>query len=93
MKGGFQPAEEPFDDEFFEALDDADEWGPESPSSFEGLSCSNCNYSRPAISDDPDEGPILKCHRYPPVMFVIDDEVNQSFPDAYEICGEHSDLL
>jgi hypothetical protein len=50
--------------------------------------CAQCRFSRPTISDNPEEGPILKCHRYPPTLMVIDDEVIQAYPDANEWCGE-----
>lgn len=58
----------------------------------EPLTCANCNYAQPAISDEPDEGPLWKCHRYPPTLLVVDDEIIQAFPDADEVCGEHSDM-
>jgi hypothetical protein len=50
--------------------------------------CSNCSFSRPTISDEPTEGPILKCHRYPPQLFILDESVTQAFPDATDACGE-----
>ena len=52
-------------------------------------SCSSCRHSRPTLTDG-DPEPILKCHRYPPTLFVLDDELTQAFPDANEPCGEWS---
>lgn len=51
--------------------------------------CANCIHSTPVLSDHPHEGPILKCHRYPPVLIILDGDVSQAHPDAYEVCGEH----
>jgi hypothetical protein len=52
--------------------------------------CGQCSHAQPVISDDESEGPILKCHRYPPTLFVLDGEVTQAFPDAVDACGEWS---
>jgi hypothetical protein len=49
--------------------------------------CFVCRHSRPTITDDDGE-PILKCHRYPATLFVLDGELTQTWPDAVEICGE-----
>jgi hypothetical protein len=51
--------------------------------------CSTCQHSRPTLTDPPEE-PILKCHRYPPVLLVLNGELLQSWPDAVEPCGEYS---
>lgn len=53
--------------------------------------CATCYYSRAVISDEEDEGPILKCHRFPPLLFVFEDEIIQAFPDADEWCGEYKE--
>ncbi len=50
--------------------------------------CVSCVYSVLGISDDLEDDPILKCHRFPPVIFVIDNEVAQTSPDANYVCGE-----
>jgi len=55
-------------------------------------SCSRCVHSRSTISDVEAEGQLLKCHRYPPVLFVLDDELRQGHPDAVEACGEHAEI-
>lgn len=52
------------------------------------LDCTNCRFSRPSISDIPEESLILKCHRYPPTLLVDGDGLLQSFPSADEWCGE-----
>lgn len=54
-------------------------------------SCSNCQHSVLGFSDVESEGPLLKCHRYPPTLLVVAGEIAQAFPDAYEVCGEHSE--
>ena len=43
------------------------------------------------ISDLESEGPMLKCLRYPPSLFVIDGRVHQGSPDATDLCGEFVD--
>ena len=50
--------------------------------------CSVCIFSRVAVSSVEEEGPLLKCHRYPPVVIVFDGDVTQTLPDAEEWCGE-----
>lgn len=50
--------------------------------------CSDCIHSRVTVSDVEEEGPILKCHRFPPVMMVINSQVVQGYPDADQYCGE-----
>jgi hypothetical protein len=50
-------------------------------------SCATCRHSQPTITDDDDQ-PILKCHRYPPTLFVLDGELTQAWPDANHVCGE-----
>lgn len=54
-------------------------------------SCSRCRHSRPALSDD-GETPLLKCHRYPATVFMLGDEVAQTYPEADEPCGEYSQV-
>lgn len=49
--------------------------------------CESCKHSRPTITDDFE--PLLKCHRYPPQLFVLAGVVNQAWPDANEPCGEY----
>lgn len=51
--------------------------------------CVSCVYAVAGLSDEPDEGLLLKCHRYPPVQLVLDGDIVQSFPDAEEPCGEY----
>lgn len=51
--------------------------------------CATCRHSTPVLSDEPAEGPILKCRRYPPVIFIdADGELGQTSPDATDVCGE-----
>ena len=52
--------------------------------------CAECTYSELTFSDFDSEGPLLKCWRYPPVLFVIHGELSQSSPDASQLCGEFS---
>jgi hypothetical protein len=48
--------------------------------------CEGCTYNIVTISDD--EKLIEKCRRFPPLLFVFEDEITQSFPDAHQRCGE-----
>lgn len=50
--------------------------------------CNTCRFSYPLISDNPDQGPIMKCRRFPPQIFVHDGDVTQGYPDAHDGCGE-----
>lgn len=52
-------------------------------------SCDTCRFARPTISDNPNEGPILKCHRHPPIIINLDGDVVQTNPDAGDWCGEY----
>lgn len=49
--------------------------------------CDGCWYAVPTISDD--QQPMVKCHRFPPAIFVHEGEVAQAFPDASDRCGEY----
>ena len=51
------------------------------------LNCDGCVYAHPIITDDTNQ-PALKCHRYPPRLFVWDGQLTQSLPDATDWCGE-----
>lgn len=59
--------------------------------------CVNCRYSR--VDHEPDQGfddgPLLRCHRYPPTLVVIDGEPAQILPDvrADDWCGEYRQPL
>ncbi len=53
--------------------------------------CSTCVFSEPTISDDPDEGPLLKCLRYPPSLLWMGDHMVQANPDASARCGEYQE--
>ncbi len=50
--------------------------------------CGTCAHSEVKVTDD---GPVLECRRFPPVLIVVDDEARRLFPqvDAGEWCGEH----
>ena len=50
--------------------------------------CEGCVHARPAITDD-QENIIMQCHRFPPVIFVLNEEVTQGFPNATDRCGEY----
>jgi hypothetical protein len=52
------------------------------------LSCVDCHHAAVSVSDIESEGPLLFCHRYPPVLFILDGHVTQAHPEADEICGE-----
>ena len=52
------------------------------------LDCASCIYANPVFSDDENK-PLLKCFRYPPVIFLLGDQVAQARPDAADWCGEH----
>lgn len=52
--------------------------------------CSTCVFAQPVISDVPDQGPIMKCHRYPPLVVFNGDGLVQVWPDADEWCGEYA---
>jgi hypothetical protein len=51
------------------------------------MACSNCDHHEEAVMDD---GPVYQCRRYPPVMFVLQGEVTETWPqvDADDWCGE-----
>lgn len=49
--------------------------------------CDGCFFATPTVTDDAELG--VKCHRFPPVIFVLEGEVTQTFPDAYDKCGEY----
>lgn len=55
--------------------------------------CADCRYSQ--VDHEPDEGyddgPLLRCHRYPPTVFGLDGEATQTWPNvrAEDWCGEH----
>lgn len=56
--------------------------------------CVDCVYAVNEIYKDEDnpEVPLklLSCRRYPPVIFVLNGEVFQEFPNANRRCGEFS---
>jgi hypothetical protein len=47
-------------------------------------------WSTPTVSDITEEGPLLKCRRFPPGLLVLDGEIVQALPDASNPCGEFS---
>ena len=49
--------------------------------------CGGCLHATPTVTDDDDV--TMKCRRYPPVLFILDGELTQTFPDAYMRCGEY----
>lgn len=57
------------------------------------MNCTTCRYSQ--IDHDPgegfDDGPLLRCHRYPPTVVALGDEPVQTWPNvgANDWCGEH----
>ncbi len=53
--------------------------------------CSTCVFSEPMISDEENEGPLLKCLRYPPTLMRIGQELIQVNPDANTKCGEYQE--
>lgn len=48
--------------------------------------CTGCKFAFPMISDD---DLVIKCRRYPPQIYVVDDVVCQTFPDTHHRCGEY----
>jgi hypothetical protein len=57
------------------------------------VSCTSCRYSQVDHSDDGgfDDGPLLRCHRYPPQVIGVGDDVVQTWPNVGpgDWCGEH----
>lgn len=49
--------------------------------------CDGCRYAVPTVTDDKDL--VMKCRRYPPVLFVFEGSVSQGMPDATFKCGEY----
>lgn len=58
------------------------------------MNCTDCRYSQ--VDHDPDggfdDGPLLRCHRYPPSVVAVDGEVVQTWPNVgpEDWCGEHT---
>jgi len=50
--------------------------------------CDGCLYAHPAITDEEDDI-VMKCRRFPPTVFVFEEDVHQMFPDANTRCGEY----
>jgi hypothetical protein len=57
-------------------------------------SCADCRYSQIDHDDDGsfEDGPLLRCHRFPPQLLALDGDVAQSWPNVTETdwCGEHA---
>jgi hypothetical protein len=55
--------------------------------------CVDCRYSQVdhQEGDGFDDGPLLRCHRYPPQVFALGDEAAQTWPNVTpdDWCGEH----
>jgi hypothetical protein len=65
---------------------------PPSPlPSGDDATCSNCTYGEVAIGDD--SVPRVDCHRYPPLLFVVDGDPQTAFPqvEGTDWCGEWLD--
>ena len=50
--------------------------------------CDTCAFGVPCMLDEGEV--VLKCHRFPPVIVVLDGEVTQVLPQVDELdwCGE-----
>ncbi len=55
--------------------------------------CLNCVHSELMISNHKDDGPLLKCLRYPPVVIRMRNELVQVNPDANNKCGEYQEQI
>jgi hypothetical protein len=53
----------------------------------EDTTCDGCRFAILGVGDD--KIPNVKCRRYPAQIFVLNDRVSQSFPDAIHRCGEY----
>jgi hypothetical protein len=57
-------------------------------------SCADCRYSQIDHDDDGsfEDGPLLRCHRFPPQTFGLDGSAAQTWPNVTETdwCGEHA---
>jgi hypothetical protein len=55
--------------------------------------CLTCRYSQVDHAPDEgyDDGPLMRCHRYPPQVFALGDEAAQTWPNVGpdDWCGEH----
>ncbi len=55
--------------------------------------CASCRFSQ--VDHEPgegyDDGPLLRCHRYPPTVMGVEGEVVQTWPNvqAVDWCGEY----
>jgi hypothetical protein len=65
----------------------------ETPRSASSPNCTNCRYSR--VDHEPDgsygDGPLLRCHRYPPQLVTMEGMPAQSWPNVgpEDWCGEY----
>jgi hypothetical protein len=57
--------------------------------------CSSCRFSRVDYMEGEgyDDGPLMRCHRYPPQIFVVDGDPAQTWPNIGpdDWCGEHQE--
>jgi hypothetical protein len=57
------------------------------------MSCPSCCYSQVDHEDDNgfDDGPLLRCHRFPPTVIALGGELVQTWPNVKETdwCGEY----
>jgi hypothetical protein len=55
-----------------------------------GVNCTDCRYSQVDTGDDFPDGPLLRCHRYPPQVFTFGDIAGQTWPNVGpdDWCGE-----
>jgi hypothetical protein len=55
--------------------------------------CVDCRYSRIDHEEDGgfDDGPLLRCHRYPPQVFGFGEQPSQTWPNVTpdDWCGEY----
>jgi hypothetical protein len=52
--------------------------------------CGTCRHAHISFDPDDPEQPTMECRRYPPQVFVLNDEPAQAFPsiDSDMSCGE-----
>lgn len=58
------------------------------PRSARTSTCGTCALAEVKVTED---GPVLECRRFPPLLVVIEDDLRRLFPqvDAEEWCGEY----
>lgn len=58
------------------------------------MNCTSCRYSQVDHGSEDEgfmDGPLLRCHRFPPAVFALDDVASQTWPNVGpdDWCGEY----